>query len=435
MERILLEIENLSKRFCRRPELGLCYTASDIWRELRRLPDGGDFLRPGEFWALRNVNLQIKQGEVVGVIGHNGAGKSTLINLVMGILRPTLGRVIHYTDRVVLIDYQAGLNPIQTGRENIYNQLSIHGFSHRQIDNVVDAIIEYSGIREFIDAPVGSYSTGMRLRLCFSIYTQMRPDIFIIDEALGGGDIRFRQKFINYLQEYTAGGGAILLVSHEFYAVQNLCDRCIILDRGEIKQIGSPTEVIHTYQKMMLEKEPKLLATKEPNVALSVNQINPVISKNQSLYDRSDINLELLPDLQIENLEVLAIDGSEPKTLDSIQFCVTCNSQIENSHVRLGLLIGNNEIFPLVAILGGMPETEYVLVKGHNKLCLTIDKFPLLPGQYKVQVILSDKKTERVLFHTGVQDIPFTIEIKGYPDPMLNLVIYSKSFIYLQSNS
>jgi len=434
MGQILLETQNLSKRFCRRPEMALRYTVRDIFREFRRQADGGDYLRAGEFWALRDINLQVRAGEVVGIIGHNGAGKSTLINLVMGILRPTLGQVIHYTERVVLIDNQAALSPIQTGRENIYNKLSLHGFSQRQIEKVVDEIIEYSDIGESINAPVGNYSTGMRLRLAFSIYTQMRPDIFIVDEALGGGDIRFRQKFLNYLQQYIAGGGAILLVSHELFIVQNLCHRCLLLEQGQVKHAGSPEEIIHAYQELMQEKEGESLREKHLTSQIARDKIDLFAPAQQLVSNDAIINSELFGSVQIEKIEICAFDGSQPKTLDSVRLCIICNSQIEIGPVVIYLEIGINEIFPLAVIFGGASDRDYNLVKGHNQFCCTVDKLPLLPGNYKLRLYVAHRERRMLLGGKGIEDSLFSFEVKGYANIALNAAIHSKSLIYLPSN-
>ena len=254
MDRPLLEVNGVWKRLCRRPEKALQYAIADIGREvLGRAP--GSTLRDGEFWALRHVDLEVEAGQVVGVIGHNGAGKSTLINIVSGIILPTLGSVAIHTDRVALVDQSGGLNPMETGRENAITQLALHGMPDEVVTEEMRAIEAFAEIGDFIDAPVGTYSLGMRLRLAFSIYTRLKPDLFIIDEALGGGDHHFRNKFRAFLRSYIDGGGAILLCSHEMLAIQAFCDRCILLDRGRVMMSGPPVMMIDSYHELIRERE------------------------------------------------------------------------------------------------------------------------------------------------------------------------------------
>ena len=207
-------------------------------------------IREDEFWAIRDVSFSVHRGEVLGVIGHNGAGKSTLINLIAGLIRPTTGRISLHVNRVALMDHGGGLNSSLSGRENLRNQLSLHGCPSVMIPTKEEAIIEFAEIGAFIDAPVGTYSLGMRQRLAFSIFTQLDPDLFIVDEALNGGDLRFRQKFALFLKEYVGRGGSILLCSHELHAIQMLCPRSILLDHGKLISCGNTTEVIDEYHRM-----------------------------------------------------------------------------------------------------------------------------------------------------------------------------------------
>ena len=241
MSAALLDIERLSKRYCRDPKRAAAYAMLDVWGDLRGSKER-DALRPGEFWAVRDVNVQVAAGEVVGLIGHNGAGKSTLINLAAGVLRPTVGKITLRTPRVVLMDYQSGLSLVLSGRENIGNLLSLHGMSEPEIAEVLGRVVAYSELGDFVDAPVGTYSLGMKVRLAFAIYSQLKPDLILVDEALSGGDIRFRNKFQRFLATHVAAGGSILLASHDLFTVQNLCHRCVLMDHGVVHTVGGPQE-------------------------------------------------------------------------------------------------------------------------------------------------------------------------------------------------
>ena len=260
----ILEVENVSKRFCKQPEKALRYATSDMFRELTgRAPDP-ERLRQGEFWALKNVSFTLEKGEVMGVIGHNGAGKSTLINLVAGLMRPTTGSIKLFTTRVALMDSSGGLNMVETGRENISTQLALHGCPEHDIARQSEAVIAFAELGSFIDAPVGTFSLGMKLRLAFSIYTCLKPDLFIVDEALSGGDIRFRRKFQNYLKGYLDDGGSILFCSHELFFVQSLCKNCLLLDTGNLLASGQTMGVLKTYQAMMQDSTASKLLPEVP---------------------------------------------------------------------------------------------------------------------------------------------------------------------------
>lgn len=420
MGKILLETKQLSKRFCRNPKLSLRYTIEDIFWEFRRKSEGENSLRPGEFWSIYDVSLQLRAGEVLGLIGANGAGKSTLINLIMGILRPTLGQVRWYTNRVVMIDNQAGLNALQTGRENIYNLLSMHGVSEHLIKNKINHIIDYSGIQNFIDSPVGTYSTGMRLRLAFSIYTQLKPDVFIIDEALGGGDIRFQQRFQNYLRDYIKDGGAILVVSHEMYQIKSLCHRVILFDQGQVYDTGEPDEIIYTYNELMLARES---SSNSSATTIQINQSNKPI-------DEDLVTGEKLGLVEIEKVEVNALDGKEITPGSKVKFQITCNSQLDNYLVIIGFSVGTDELFPM-AMIGKYGAEYYKLKKGRNQFCCLVDKLPLLPGKYQLKMSISENDTYDILAIKGYQDNPLYFEVKGYNDLALNLARSYKYLFYM----
>ncbi len=416
MGKVLLETKHLSKRFCRDPKLALRYTIQDIFWEFRRKPEGENYLRQGEFWSLYDVNLQLKAGEVLGLIGHNGAGKSTLINLIMGILRPTLGEVRWHTNQVVMIDNQSGLNAVQTGRENIYNKLSMYGVSEQQIKKNIHDIIDYSGIESFIDAPVGTYSTGMRLRLAFSIYTQLQPDVFIIDEALGGGDIHFQQKFQIYLRDYIEKGGAILLVSHQIYQIKSLCHRVILLNQGQVHNTGEPDEIIHAYNELM-----------EQNYSQSiVNNLSQQVDEDEDL-----ITGEKLGTVQIEKVEVVATDGKEIFPGSQVQIRLTCHSQLDNHPILIGFSLRKDRLFLMANMTGSYGDQRYQIKAGLNEFRCTINQLPLLPGEYQLEVYIVEYDTHDILGKKGIKDRPYNFEVKGLVYPSLNFSRSAKCLFHI----
>ncbi|MHC5935617.1 ABC transporter ATP-binding protein [Nostoc sp.] len=424
MKTILLETKHLSKRFCKDPRLAVRYTIQDIFWEFRRQAQGNNRLRQSEFWSVKDVNLQLRAGEVVGVIGHNGAGKSTLINLITGVLRPTLGQVIWYTNHVVMIDNSGGLNSFQTGRENIYNRLSMYGVSEQKIKEKIDSIIDYSGIHTFIDAPVGTYSTGMRLRLAFSIYTQLKPDVFIIDEALGGGDIVFRQKFQIYLREYIANGGAILLISHEIYAIRALCHRLILLDQGEIYDSGEVDEVIHTYNELMEKRESYIKEQESLSPTVQINDVSENI--NEDLLIEEKLGL-----IKIEQVEVIPMNGEEIFPGSKVQIQMICHSQIDNYQIIINFSLGKDGLFPMTMITGNYGDQCYQIRRGENKFLCTINQLPLLPGKYQLKVTVLEHDSLDLLALKGYSDQPFCFEVKGLANLEMNLSRSYKCLFYI----
>ncbi|MEA5581047.1 ATP-binding cassette domain-containing protein [Nodularia harveyana UHCC-0300] len=415
MEKILLETRQLSKRFCRDPKLSLRYTIADIFWEFRRKPEGENHLRPGEFWSVYDVNLQLRAGEVLGLIGHNGAGKSTLINLITGILRPTIGEVTWHTNQVIMIDNQSGLNGVQTGRENIYNKLSMYGLSEQQIKKNIHDIIDYSGIQSFIDAPVGTYSTGMKLRLAFSIYTQLQPDVFIIDEALGGGDIRFQQKFQTYLRDYIKKGGAILLVSHQMFQIKSLCHRVVLFNQGQVHNTGEPDEIIHAYNELMETREN--YTTKQETLSGTI-ETNNIRAEN---IDKNLVTREKQDTVKIEQVEVIALNGEEIFPGSKVELRIICHSEIDNYPININFVLGKDGLFPIAIIYSHYGEQCYKIKMGENNFKCTINELPLLPGKYQLKVVIVEDGNLDLLALKGEQDEPFFFEVKGLVDPGMNL--------------
>jgi ABC-type polysaccharide/polyol phosphate transport system ATPase subunit len=215
-----------------------------------------------EFWALRDISFELPFGESLGIMGANGSGKSTLLKLVSSILRPTRGRVQVGGRVSALLEVGAGFHPELTGRENIFLNGAILGLSRRQILEKFDEIVEFSGLQKFIDIPVKHYSSGMYMRLGFSVAVMVEPEILLIDEVLAVGDEAFRKKCLAKIKEYRERGGTIIFVSHVPELVQEICDRAILLHQGEMVTIGDPQDVSTEYHKLMaLYSMPEKLAS------------------------------------------------------------------------------------------------------------------------------------------------------------------------------
>lgn len=205
-----------------------------------------------EIWALRDINFSVEQGEVLGIIGHNGAGKSTLLKLLSRITAPTAGR-IKIRGRVgSLLEVGTGFHPELTGRENIYLNGAILGMRREEVSQKLEQIVEFAEMARFIDTPVKRYSSGMSVRLAFSVAAHLEPEILIVDEVLAVGDLAFQQKCLGKMSDISSEGRTVLFVSHNMAAVDNLCSRAILLSDGKLKDSGSTSEMISAYRSTTL---------------------------------------------------------------------------------------------------------------------------------------------------------------------------------------
>jgi ABC-type polysaccharide/polyol phosphate transport system ATPase subunit len=203
--------------------------------------------RKADFWAVKDVSFEVRRGESLGIIGHNGAGKSTILKLLSNITTPTLGDITINGRLSALLEVGSGFHPELTGRENIYLSGSILGMRRAEITSKLDSIIDFSGVRPFIDVPVKRYSSGMYVRLGFSITAHLDPDILLLDEVLAVGDIAFQEKCKKRIGELHRRGTTLVFISHDLTAVRNLCERVLLLQGGEVAAAGPPDEIIRRY--------------------------------------------------------------------------------------------------------------------------------------------------------------------------------------------
>lgn len=253
---VLVRVEGVSKKFCRDLKKSLWYGIKDVASELlpiqnskSKIQNPCDALRPGEFWANKDISFELRRGECLGLIGHNGAGKTTLLKMLNGLIKPDEGSIEMHGRVGALIALGAGFNPILTGRENIYVNGSVLGLTKHEIDSRIDEIIDFAEIGEFIDAPVQSYSSGMQVRLGFAVATALHPDILILDEVLAVGDALFRAKCLLRLSKILPNSCAIF-VSHNDMHIRHICDRVILLQHGSPVFTGDPSEGLEEYHRL-----------------------------------------------------------------------------------------------------------------------------------------------------------------------------------------
>ena len=200
------------------------------------------------FKALKNISFDVYKGEVVGIIGHNGAGKSTMLKAISGILRPAEGEAVCHGKVVPMLELGSGFDPQLTGRENIFLNGAILGYSEEFLNEKYDEIVEFSELSEFIDSPIRNYSSGMMMRLAFSVATVVNPEILIVDEILAVGDSDFQAKSKRRMQELMSGGTTVLFVSHSLEQIREMCNRVVWIEKGEMQMVGETQKVCDLYQ-------------------------------------------------------------------------------------------------------------------------------------------------------------------------------------------
>ncbi|WP_418791102.1 ABC transporter ATP-binding protein [Phosphitispora sp. TUW77] len=245
MNQTLLCVENINKKY-------KLYERPD--KRIIEWLTGGRISRHQEVWALKDITFSLKRGEALGIIGPNGAGKSTLLKILSGALWPTGGRFDVRGNMVSLLELGTGFHPDLTGRENIFNSGKLLGFSNEFLHGKMQNIINFADLGDYINQPVKTYSSGMYVRLAFSLFANLEPDIYIVDEALSVGDIFFQQKCFRFLEDLKKRGTAIIVVSHDMQTVLKFCDKVIILKEGMIKHQGDPVDMVNLYYTLNGEK-------------------------------------------------------------------------------------------------------------------------------------------------------------------------------------
>jgi len=335
-----------------------------------------------EFWALKNIDLEIKPGEVVGIVGQNGSGKSTLLQLVCGTLNQTSGDITVKGRIAALLELGAGFNPEFTGRENIYLSATLSGLTVEEINSSLDDIINFSGIREFIDQPVKTYSSGMYVRLAFSVAINVDPDILVIDEALSVGDGEFSRRSFERIMELKSAGKTILFCSHALYQVDALCDHAVWLDHGTIIKKGETGEVTSAYNNFLNSK-----------TGVTEENTLPEIKKEESLA-KIGSNEDSIG-ARITSID-LAVDGMKPsKHINVI-------SRKDNVSVSVGFLSDASMAIPALGVVFS-DENERVITSagshidqfsisrdsnGYSEVKTIFHAFPLLKGEYFLYVFL-----------------------------------------------
>ena len=374
MSEPLVRVQNASKKFCRDLKKSLWYGLVDMVAELTGSTAARE-LRPKEFWAVDDVSFELEKGECLGLVGPNGAGKSTLLKMLNGIIKPDRGRIEMHGRVGALIELGAGFNPILTGRENIYINGSVLGLTKHEIDRKLDDIIGFAELQDFIDTPVQNYSSGMRVRLGFSIAAQMEPDILLVDEVLAVGDVGFRIKCYNEIYRIMENA-AVIFVSHSMPQLGKVCTSGILMDKGRaIMRSNNISEVINGYYNLF---------TGEQRIQVGSGRVRLTAVRFGNKTD-----CITYPDAQaIDPNHYHHIDADKPLTIgltftmDQTVDCYSILFSISDVDQKLVL-----QILPPERPLNNHPGTQEVLV--------TIDSLLLNTGKYSLTVhFLKDQKTD-----------------------------------------
>jgi teichoic acid transport system ATP-binding protein len=252
---LIISVQDLGKKFSRSLKRMLVHGVQDVYKDVFCMASPQEVLRPAEFWALKDITFEILPGECLGVIGDNGAGKSTLLKLLNGVILPDKGMVRVRGKTGGLLELGAGFHPMLTGCENIHLSAAILGLAENEINEKFDTIVEFSGLRDFINSPVKYYSSGMYVRLGFAIAVHADPDVLLIDESLAVGDLLFQKKCFAKFREFKQRGATIIIVTHDLTVVTSHCSRALLLDKGRLVRDGTPKEVVAHYNRIVTGRD------------------------------------------------------------------------------------------------------------------------------------------------------------------------------------
>ncbi len=335
-----------------------------------------------EFWALRDVDLDVERGAFVGLIGHNGSGKSTLLKLLAGIHRPTAGDLVVDGRVSALLELGSGFHPELSGRENVYLNGAILGLTRREMDAAVDEIIDFSGIGDFIDAPVKVLSSGMYVRLGFAVSVHVEPEILLVDEVIAVGDEEFQRRCLDHMYELRRRGVTIVLVSHSIPLVEGLCDEVVWLDHGRVEQIGESSEVCNAYLKSVNVIEADRLSDEGTTAELPADQVAEIELRRGT------------GEVRAFHVDYLFLDHTPRPVATSgdpllIRLWYEATEEVEDPvfGLRIHTAAGTHVGSPSSALHG---VAMGVVGAGRGYVDFILDRLLLLPGEYIISTSITD---------------------------------------------
>jgi ABC-type polysaccharide/polyol phosphate transport system ATPase subunit len=351
------------------------------------------------------------------VLGSNGSGKSTLLKLITGQRLISAGTVRTRGRIIALNELGLGFNAVLTGRENAYVNAAVLGFSRRDVAARIEEIIDFAGIREFIDSAVQTYSSGMKARLGFAIATHLDPDILIIDEVLAVGDLEFRRKCIQHILGYVRRGGSLLLVAHEPYLVQSICNRCLVLDRGRVLFDGSGIEGVNFHFKLGHKSQyESVTQTAERVLSGVVSQadsavMQPSFAGETTAPPRCPSPLTPEQPVSVDRFEMLAADGGPLFSGCRAKVVLSCRSSVA-AEIVWGFTLCTADLHTVIASFShGMEARTSKVVPGANQFVCLLPELPLRPGVYAIRGGVADVVTQAAISVRGYRDAPdfFTV--------------------------
>jgi len=359
----VIEVNHISKKFCRSLRRSLWYGVVDMGNEMLGKNKNHLVLRKDEFWAVKDISFKVEPGETVGLIGHNGAGKTSLFRMLGGLIKPDSGQIKVRGRVQALISLGAGFNPVLTGRENIYINASLMGFSKKEINQRFDEIVSFSGLSEFLDMPVQSYSSGMVVRLGFSVAAFLEPDVLLVDEVLSVGDLAFRTKCQIRIQELRNKGVAIIIVSHNLHTISHLCPRTITLEKGKVIFDGDTESAIDVYRSSLLKTYDQF----KDSIRGGTGEIT--IKKLEILNDHD------------ENQEIFSV-GEKVK----IRFHYHANQMVVDPVFNVVIhILNSHQVTGLRTDVDGFSTGN---LEGDGYIDLDITNFNLLPNAYTFDAVI-----------------------------------------------
>jgi lipopolysaccharide transport system ATP-binding protein len=417
----LIRVEGVSKKYCANLARALRYGAQDILSELtmrREAVAGG--LRPGEFWALDDVSFELHPGESVGVIGRNGAGKSTLLRLLAGVTKPDRGRITVRGRVGALLSLGAGFDPVLTGRENIAIEGTALGLSRRQLRGMVDEIVDFAELGDFIDAPVHTYSSGMRMRLGFAVATSLQTDVLLLDEVLVVGDINFRRKSVQHIKHFIQEGGAVVFVSHEVWLIQAICTSAIHLTHGALTHEG---DVLATINHYFAELEAAAAGTASDAGTRIVPVDHEDVDEGEG--EAGDLDeprpggvVPAASPIRFEDVSIRSLDHDEIVMGDRVEVAVTFESSLAYDAVFWGFLMWTADRMVCITAQGtDFDLPAFSIPVGRSEVRGTIDHMPHMRGLFVLGVAIVDDVTRMpvALFGWDDQGLLFTVHTPDDP--------------------
>jgi len=355
-----------------------------------------------EFWALQDINMEVRKGESYGIVGLNGSGKSTLLQIITGTLSPTLGKVTTHGRIAALLELGSGFHSDFTGRENVYMNGALLGFSRDQIDSKFEAIQSFADIGDHFDQPLVTYSSGMQMRVAFAVATAFDPDILIIDEALAVGDAYFQQKCFHRIERFKDGGGTLLFVSHDANTVKHLCNKAVLISHGKSLSHGDPKTVIDLYQGLVAQKTD----LGDRAIVVSQNQNTQPTESSESLEANATWTkaTTITTNKDAELIDFKLFDGRgqqvvhiESETALIVQYRIRLNKDFDRP--AFGLIVRDKigrSLFETSTYAMRMEEKPVAMGKG--VLVRFKFNFNLRAGQYSFSVGIADKGFSRSEF-------------------------------------